>query len=119
MGQQIQQERVFTGGRVLDQLDQFSSLLGRQRQRGDTEGGALGNVFAIGLQHGVHLVLRGKKIERGSVVRILQKRITAVGQKTRRTRGKVISVQPVIFAHHSGESHEIDVKSRNFTLFTV
>jgi hypothetical protein len=71
------------------------------------------------LQHGVHLVLRGKKIERGSDMRILQKRITAVGQKTRRSRGKVISVQPGIFAHHSGECHEAGVKSRNFTRLIV
>jgi hypothetical protein len=71
------------------------------------------------LQHGVHLVLRGKKIERGSDMRILQKRITAVGQKTRRSRGKVISVQPAIFAHPGGECHEIDVKSRNFTSLIV
>ncbi|MDX9844084.1 MAG: hypothetical protein RBT42_10030 [Aquabacterium sp.] len=52
-------------------------------------------------------------------MRILQKRITAVGQKTRRSRGKVISVQPAIFAHPGGECHEIDAKSRNFTSLIV
>jgi hypothetical protein len=34
VGQQIQQEGVFAGGRVLDQLDQVGDLLGIQRQRG-------------------------------------------------------------------------------------
>jgi hypothetical protein len=71
------------------------------------------------LQHGIHLVLRGKKFERGSGSTDPPKRITAVGQKTRRSRGKVISVQPAIFAHPGGECHEIGVKSRNFARFIV
>jgi len=55
-------------------------LLG-QGQRRDTEGSALGSVFAIGLQHGVHLVLRGKKFERGSDMRILKNESPPWGRK--------------------------------------
>jgi len=50
VGQQVEQEGVFTGRRGLDQLDQLGRLLGGQRQRRDAEGGAFGRVLAIGLQ---------------------------------------------------------------------
>ncbi|MCD6077303.1 MAG: hypothetical protein K0R89_1241 [Ramlibacter sp.] len=50
--EQIQQEGFFLGRGRLDQLDHVGGLLGGQRQRGDAERGALGNVFNIGLQHG-------------------------------------------------------------------
>jgi len=44
---------LLAGRRGLQQLDQFSGLLGRQRQRRDAEGGAFGNVLAVGVEHGV------------------------------------------------------------------
>ncbi|GAB1391772.1 hypothetical protein MASR1M6_39540 [Rubrivivax sp.] len=50
--QQLEQEGLFAGGRVLDQLDQFGHLLGRQRQRRDAERGAFGGVLTVGGKHG-------------------------------------------------------------------
>ncbi len=52
VGQQVQQEGLLAGGRVLDQLDQFGGLGGGQGQRRNTEGGAFGHVLTVGLQHG-------------------------------------------------------------------
>ncbi|MOA01852.1 hypothetical protein D3C78_1212780 [compost metagenome] len=52
VGQQVQQECVFTSGRVLDQLDQFRHLLGLQRQGRNAKRGALSHMIAIGFQHG-------------------------------------------------------------------
>lgn len=49
---QLDQEVLFTGRRVLQQFDDLGRLLGRQRQRRDTQRGALGYVVAIGFQHG-------------------------------------------------------------------
>eukprot|EP01035_Chromulina_nebulosa_P043319 gene43319-58665_t len=42
-----------------DQFDQFGHLLGFQRQRGDAQSCALGDVFTVGFQH-VSLQLRSK-----------------------------------------------------------
>ncbi len=51
VGQQVQQEGFFAGGRVLDQLDHVGHLFGIQRQRRDAQRGALGDMFTVGLQH--------------------------------------------------------------------
>ena len=49
--QQLHQERLLAGRRVLDQLDQLGDLLGIECERRNAEGGAFGDVLAIGLQH--------------------------------------------------------------------
>ena len=49
--QQVHQEGFFTRGRRFDQLDQFSRLLGIQRQWGDAQRCALGYVVTVGFQH--------------------------------------------------------------------
>jgi hypothetical protein len=50
--QQVQQEGLFAGRRGLQQFDQGLGLLLRQGQRRDAEGGALGNMLAVGFKHG-------------------------------------------------------------------
>jgi hypothetical protein len=52
VGQQLHQEGLFAGRRILQQFDQSLGLLLRQGQRRDAEGGALGNMLAIGFKHG-------------------------------------------------------------------
>ncbi len=51
VGDQVDQEIFFAGGRVLQQLDQASGLLGIQRLGHDALGGTLFYVFAIGFKH--------------------------------------------------------------------
>ena len=68
VGDEVQQVGFFTGGRCLQQFDQFTSLLGRQRQRGDTEHRAFGNMGGIGLQHGFLLGFNNRGGKRRSVV---------------------------------------------------
>ncbi len=51
LAEQFDQELLFTGRRRLEQLDDLGGLLRGQRQRRDTERGALCNVVAIGFQH--------------------------------------------------------------------
>jgi hypothetical protein len=53
VGQQVQQEGILTGGRGLDQLDQLGDLLGIKGKGWDAEGGAFGNVLAVGVEHEV------------------------------------------------------------------
>src|SRR5690606_35675089 len=52
VGEQVDQELLLARRRVLQQLDDLGGLLRGQRQRRDTEGGALGDVVAVGFQHG-------------------------------------------------------------------
>lgn len=51
LAEQLDQELRFTRRRGLEQLDDLGGLLRGQRQRRDTERGALCNVVAIGFQH--------------------------------------------------------------------
>ena len=50
---QVYQCCFFTGRRGFKQLNQFGCLLGRQRQRGNAQGGTLGHMISVRLQHGV------------------------------------------------------------------
>jgi len=52
---QVEQKFFFSCGWVLQQLNQISSLLGRQRQWRNAQRCALGNVLAIGLKHEISL----------------------------------------------------------------
>ncbi len=52
VGDQLHQEIFLTLGRILEQFDQISRLLGAERQRGDAQGGAFGGVLAIVFEHG-------------------------------------------------------------------
>jgi hypothetical protein len=63
VGQQIHQEGLFTGGRVLDQLDQVGHLFGIQRQGRDAQGGALGGMGSVGFQHFAFSCLKKKFTE--------------------------------------------------------
>ncbi|MNS94180.1 hypothetical protein D3C72_1283910 [compost metagenome] len=51
VGQQFDQVLLFSGGRVLQQFDQFSGLFGRKGQRGNPQSRAFGNVLAVVIQH--------------------------------------------------------------------
>ena len=51
VGQQVDQDGFFTSRWVFDELDQLGGLLSRQRQRGNAQSGALGNMFAVRVQH--------------------------------------------------------------------
>ena len=53
VGDEVQQELFLAGRRRFQQLDDLGGLLRGQRQRRDSQRGALGNVLAVGLQHGV------------------------------------------------------------------
>ena len=44
---QVHQGGLLTGGRALEQLDQFTRLLGRQGQRRDAQGSTLGHVGTV------------------------------------------------------------------------
>jgi hypothetical protein len=57
MRDQVDQRGLFALGRVLQQFDQFAGLLLGQRQGRDAEGGAFGDVLAIGFKHGEVLSL--------------------------------------------------------------
>ena len=53
VGQHVEQKGFVARSGRLDQLDQFSGLLGVQRQRGDSQRGALGNMGSVSVQHGL------------------------------------------------------------------
>jgi hypothetical protein len=57
VGDQVDQGGLFALGRVLQQCDQFAGLLLGQGQGRDAEGGAFGDVLAIGFKHGEVLSL--------------------------------------------------------------
>ena len=48
VGNQLNQKIFFTFRRILQQFDQVSGLLGIERQRGDPQGGTLGNMAPVG-----------------------------------------------------------------------
>jgi hypothetical protein len=48
VGDEVDQEGLFALGRILQQGDQFFGLLGGEGQRRDAEGGALGDMLAVG-----------------------------------------------------------------------
>jgi hypothetical protein len=54
VGDQVHEELALACGWALEQLNHLGHLAGRQRQRGNAEGGALGRVGAVGLQKVAH-----------------------------------------------------------------
>jgi hypothetical protein len=80
--QQIHQEGFLARRRVLDQLDDVGDLLGVERQRRDAEGGALGDMLAIGLQHGVALQKNGARVS--TLFYILYKTCQGPARQSRR-----------------------------------
>ena len=51
MGQQIDEKRLLALGRIAQQGDQPLGLLGRQRQRRNSESAAFGDMGAVGVKH--------------------------------------------------------------------
>ena len=52
LAQEFDQRRAFAGRRGLQQRDEFGGLSGRQRQGRNAQSSALGNMGAVGFQHG-------------------------------------------------------------------
>ncbi|MNT14290.1 hypothetical protein D3C72_1492870 [compost metagenome] len=70
VGDQVEEEGLFAGRRVLQQLDQACGLFGVQRLGHDALGGTLFYVFAVGFKHSITLI-SGPMRESGTLIQKL------------------------------------------------